>query len=137
MGLLNYIYVLQQLEADFYTQAVSTYYNTISATELTLLTDVRDQEIAHKEFIQKQLGTNAMAAIAPNFSASVFANRTSLYTFAYQLEDLVVAGFNGAAGLFSDSDYILILNKMVTVEARHSAYFHDLITANSFGSNRS
>jgi len=97
-----------------------------------LLTDLRDQEIAHKEFIQGLLGSNAVSAIKTNFSAATFADRTSVLTVGAQLEDLVVAGFNGAAHLFNNGDYILLCAKMVTAEARHAAYFRDALNYNSF-----
>src|SRR4051812_2031441 len=59
-ALLNYLYILQQVEAAFYTQAVLTNYYGITESELQLLTDVRDQEIAHREFFKALLGTDAV-----------------------------------------------------------------------------
>jgi ferritin-like protein len=135
VGLLNYVYILQQLEADFYTQAVSTYYNTISSSELVLMTDLRDQEIAHKKFIQAILGNNAIPDILPNFSAATFADRASLLTFAFQLEDLVISGLNGVVQFFTNTTHIYSLSKMVTAEARHSAYLRDILSPNSFGNS--
>src|ERR1700733_1432632 len=41
-ALLNYIYILEQLEAAFYTQAVATPYYGMDASEQALLQDVRD-----------------------------------------------------------------------------------------------
>jgi hypothetical protein len=131
-ALLNYLYILEQVEAAFYTQAVTTNYYGITASELQLLTDVRDQEIGHREFLQTLLGANAIPAINIAFKGVTFADRTSFLTNATQLEDLVISGINGAASLFSDTDYVVSLSKMVTVEARHSAYFRDLNNYNSF-----
>ncbi len=133
IALLNYVYILQQLEADYYTQAVSTYYNTISSSELVLMTDLRDQEIAHKKFIQTILGSNAIPDILPNFAAATFADRASLLTFAFQLEDLVISGMNGVVQHFTNTDYVYALSKMVTAEARHSAYLRDILSSNTFG----
>ncbi len=134
-ALLNFVYVLQQIEAAFYTQAVATQYYGITHNELIALTDVRDQEIAHKEFLQALLGNSALAAISPDFSAVTFADRSSVLTHAAAIEDIAVSGINGAAGYFSDTSYAVALSKMVSVEARHSAYFRDLEAFNSFSDN--
>src|SRR5665647_7593 len=45
-GILNYAYALEQLEAAFYTQIISTPYANMSDMEKSYLTDIRDHEIA-------------------------------------------------------------------------------------------
>src|SRR6476469_6127096 len=55
IGILNYAYALEQLEAAFYTQVVATPYGGIPQAELTALTDIRDHEIAHREFLKLAL----------------------------------------------------------------------------------
>ena len=52
IGILNYAYALEQLEAAFYTQVIATQFSGISSSEVTLLTDIRDHEIAHREFFK-------------------------------------------------------------------------------------
>ena len=44
VGVLNYAYALEQLEAAFYTQVVSSPYSGISDAELGVLTEIRDHE---------------------------------------------------------------------------------------------
>src|ERR1700741_2488407 len=73
VALLNYLYILEQLEAAYYTQAYATPYYGMTTSELQLLLDLRDQEIAHREFFKKLLGTNAIGSISPNFSMVTFA----------------------------------------------------------------
>ncbi len=131
-ALLNFIYILQQLEAAFYIQAVATPYYGLTTSESKLLTDVRDQEIAHREYLKALLGKEAIPNITVNFSSVTFADRTSVLTHAALFEDLVITGFNGAAPLFIDTKYVLAFSKMVVVEARHSAYFRDILTYNTF-----
>ena len=131
-GLLNYFYILEQIEAEFYTQAVATPYYGMDSSEELLLTDVRDHEIAHRDFLQNLLGKSAISTIKPNFSSVTFSDRTSVLTHAAIIEDLVVAAINGAAQLFLNTDYVLALAKMLSVEARHSAYFRDILNYNSF-----
>ena len=135
VALLNYIYILQQLEAFFYTQAVATPYYGLNQSESDCLTDLRDQEIAHREYIKTLLGTSAIPNIVINFSNTTFADRSSVISSAAILEDLVVTGLNGAAALFQNTEYALAVSKMVTAEARHSAYFRDLVNYNSFGNS--
>ena len=134
-ALLNFLYILEQIEAAFYTQAVATPYYGLSDLESLCLSDVRDQEIAHMEFLKTLLGKNAITAIKPNFGSVTFADRTSVLTSAAAIEDMVIAGINGAAGLFKDQSYPTAFCKMVSVEARHSAYFRDILTPNSFSDN--
>jgi ferritin-like protein len=134
-ALLNYLYILEQVEAAFYTQAVATPYYGLTTSESQLLTDVRDQEIAHREFLKALIGKDAIPKIVCDFSAVTFADRTSVLTYAIAIEDLVVSGFNGCVHLFSNTGYVLPISKMVTVEARHSAYFRDILTYNSFGNS--
>jgi len=137
IALLNFLYILNQLEAQFYTQAStpgSQYYG-MTHLELLCITDLRDQEIAHSEFLKSILGANAVPIIKVNFSAVTFADRTSVLTNAATIEDLVVSGLNSAANLFVNQTYALAFTKMVSVEARHSAYVRDSLTPNSFGAN--
>jgi hypothetical protein len=132
VALLNYLYVLQQVEATFYIQACNTPYYSLTQSELQLQVDVRDQEIAHREFLKSLLGNNAVPNIVTNFSMVTFADRGSFLTNAYTLEDLVITGMNGCVHLFKNTNYALEVSKMVTVEARHSAYFRDILKYNTF-----
>jgi Ferritin-like domain len=134
-ALLNYLYILEQLEANFYIQAAATPYYQISASELGLLTDMRDQEIGHREFLKTLLGQRAIPNIVTNFSTVSFADRTSVLSNGAALEDMIVSGFNGVVHLFKNKDYAVPVTKMVTVEARHSAYFRDALTLNTFAPN--
>ena len=132
IALLNFYYVIQQLEAAFYTQAVATPYYGLDVYESQLLTDVRDQEIAHREYLKGLLSTNAISNITVNFSAVTFADRSSVLKYAAIIEDLAVSAFNGSAHVYLNTDYVYALSKIVSVEARHSAYFRDLSSYNSF-----
>lgn len=131
-GLLNYLYILQQLEAAFYTQAVATPYYGLTVSESQLLTDVRDQEIAHAEFLKGLLGKDVVTDLSFNFSAVVFADRSSTLRYAAIFEDMAVSAINGAARYFSDTQYVAAICKMASVEGRHAAYFRNLLTYNSF-----
>ncbi len=131
-ALLNYLYIIQQIEAAFYTQAFATPYYGQTTSDYELLKDLRDQEIAHREFFKTQLGADAVKDIKTDFSAVTFADRTSVLTHAAIIEDMAVAGMNGAVRFFARKDYVITISKMASVEARHGAYWHDLLANNTF-----
>lgn len=131
-GILNYAYALEQLEAAFYTQVVLTPYTGMSSVELTFLTDIRDHEIAHREFFKTALSTSAIAGLGVNFSTINFSDRTSVLATAKAFEDLGVSAYNGAGALISNADYLTLAGKIVSVEARHAALIRNLISYGSF-----
>lgn len=133
VGILNYAYALEQLEAAFYAQVVEKQYTGITADEVSLLTDIRDHEIAHREFFKATLGTAAIPALQFNFSSIDFSSRDSVLGTAKAFEDLGVSAYNGAGQLITSADYLLIAGKIVSVEARHAAYIRDILNASSYG----
>lgn len=134
-GILNYAYALEQLEAAFYTRVAQSPFSGITATETALLTDIRDHEVAHREFFKKALGAAAIPALNVNFSAIDFGKRDSVLAAAKAFEDLGVAAYNGAGALIDDKNYLLLAGKIVSVEARHAACIRDLISNGSFADN--
>ena len=131
-AILNYAYALEQLEAAFYDQVILTPYNNISAAEKSLLTDIRDHEIAHREFFKAALGSNAIQALEVDFSSIDFSSRDSVLGTAKAFEDLGVSAYNGAGRYIASVDYLLLAGKIVSVEARHAAYIRDLLSNGSF-----
>lgn len=131
-GILNYAYSLEQLEAAFYTQVISTPYANMGAEEMALLTDVRDHEIAHREFFKSALGSSAIQDLQVDFSSINFSDRTSVLTAARSFEDLGVQAYNGAGHLITDLKYLTLAGKIVSVEARHAAYIRELLVPGSF-----
>ncbi len=59
IGILNYAYVLEQLEAAFYIRVASSFYSGATDREMHYLEDIRDHEIAHREFLKQALGVSA------------------------------------------------------------------------------
>ncbi len=128
IGILNYAYALEQLEAAFYTQVIATPYTGISAAEQTLLTEIRDHEIIHRDFFKTALATNAIQALEVDFSTIDFTSRASVLGAAKVFEDTGVAAYNGAGKLIKDAGYLLLAGKIVSVEARHAAAIRDLLS---------
>lgn len=132
VGILNYAYALEQLEAAFYIQVIATPYANINNDEKALLTDIRDHEIAHREFFKAALGGAAIPALQVDFSSVDFTNRESVLGTAKAFEDLGVSAYNGAGPLITSKDNLTLTGKIVSVEARHAALIRDLITPGSF-----
>lgn len=132
-GVLNYAYALEQLEAAFYAQVIASQFSGITAAEVSYLTDIRDHEIAHREFFKAALGANAIQSLEVDFSSVNFGSRTSVLATAKTFEDLGVAAYNGAGKLLTDGNNLLLAGKIVSVEARHAALIRELITPNSYG----
>ncbi|RYD90446.1 MAG: ferritin-like domain-containing protein, partial [Sphingobacteriales bacterium] len=89
-GVLNYAYALEQLEAAFYTQVMLTPFSGMSALETEYLRDIRDHEIAHRDFFKAALGSNAIQNLEVNFSSINFSSRDSVLSTAKAFEDLGV-----------------------------------------------
>ncbi len=127
LGVLNYAYALEQLEAAFYTQVVASPYAGIPDRELRLLTDVRDHEVAHRDFLAAALGAAKIPNLTPNFSKVDFASRGDVLNTARTFEDLGVSAYNGAAKYIQNTLYLVIAGKIVSVEGRHASAIRDLL----------
>ncbi len=132
IGILNYAYALEQLEAAFYQKVAESPYSGINALESQYMNDIRDHEVAHREFFKNALGSSAIQNLKFNFSMVNFASRDSVLATAKAFEDLGVSAYNGAGRLLTNPVYLLLAGKIVSVEARHAAAIRDLISYNSF-----
>lgn len=131
-AVLNYAYALEQLEAAFYQRVIESQFSGITADETALLTDIRDHEVAHREFFKAALGTNAIGGLEVDFSSIDFGKRESVLNAAKTFEDLGVAAYNGAGRFLTSADLLAIAGKIVSVEARHAAYIRDLLSNGTF-----
>ena len=140
VGILNYAYALEQLEAAFYIQVIATPYSGITTRETEYLTDIRNHEVAHREFFKAAITQAAPTQIIPglevDFSSITFSSRASVLKAAMDFEDLGVSAYNGAGGLISTTGngpvYLGLAGKIVSVEGRHAAIIREVIAANTF-----
>jgi len=135
VGILNYAYALEQLEAAFYTQVVATPYSGMSSTELSFLTQIRDHEVLHRNFFKTALGSSAIISLSVNFSSIDFTSRTSVLTAAKAFEDLGVTAYDGVGYLIVNPAYLAIAGSIVSVEARHAALIGNLLTLGNFATS--
>ncbi|HEX8350178.1 MAG TPA: ferritin-like domain-containing protein [Hymenobacter sp.] len=144
-GVLNYAYALEQLEAAFYAQVLTSPYYTGLATvtgtpavvaaanaERQIFLDLALHEKIHVDFFKTALGDKAIPALTPDFSAINFAERASVLNYAKAFEDLGVSAYNGAGRFIESPATLTLAGKIVSVEARHAALIRDLIAPNTF-----
>lgn len=130
LGVMNYAYALEQLEAAFYTRATASFYAGATDNERAILTDIRDHEIAHREFFQakiRDLGADPIGELLLDFGSVNFGSRESVLTTAQTFEDLGVRAYNGAARFISSVNPLMAAGEIVSVEARHAATLRDLL----------
>jgi len=136
-GLLNYLYLLEQLETAFYQRVVDAPPTDLLAGEKAFFDDLRDHELVHRETLRYVLGTGAFDArfakpLAFDFSTLALTKRAEVLAAAQQFEDLGVAAYAGALQLVSTANTVALLVKISSVEARHAAFVRDLRTPGSF-----
>ena len=134
VGVLNYAYALEQLEADFYSKVVNNFYPGISSLEREILTDLYHHEVIHRDFFKAAISgatSNVLPTLEFQYPNVNFNDRTSVLATAKALEDTGVAAYNGAGKYITTPDYLVIAGKIVSVEARHAAAIRNLINPGS------
>lgn len=135
VGVLNYAYALEQLEADFYTKVVNSFYTGISDAEKQVFTDLYHHEVIHRDFFKAAIGGAAPNSLLPTlefqYNGVDFKNRASVLATAKALEDTGVAAYNGAGKYITNPAYLVIAGKIVSVEARHASAIRNLINPGS------
>ncbi|AZA80162.1 ferritin-like domain-containing protein [Chryseobacterium sp. G0186] len=130
VGILNYAYALEQLEADFYTKVVNNFYTGISSVEKEIFTDLYHHEVIHRDFFKAAISgatQNVLPKLEFQYANVNFNDRNSVLATAKALEDTGVAAYNGAGKYITNPDYLVIAGKIVSVEARHASAIRNLI----------
>jgi len=138
VGVLNYAYALEQLEADFYTQVRSgSYYTGLAAgsAEKLVFDDLYYHEVIHREFLKAAItgaGATPIKPLTTVYPTGTFNSKATVLATAKAFEDLGVAAYNGAGRRISSPNYLVIAGKIVSVEARHAALIRDLVSEGTF-----
>ena len=132
VGVLNYAFALEQIEAAFYARVLSGgYYLGLGARdpERQVLEALEAHERAHRAFFAEVIPTvgTAIPDLEVDFSGIDFGDRASVLAAAQTFEDLGVSAYNGAGRLLTNPDYLTFAGKIVSVEARHAAVIRDLL----------
>lgn len=142
LGILNYAYALEQLEAAFYTKVIQgSYYAGAPSREKTLFKDLYNHEVIHRDFFKTAISAAVdQSMVLPDlefdFSSVDFSSRDAVLGLSQVLEDTGVRAYNGAGQLIDVSNaagqtYLLLAGKIVSVEARHASAIRDLINPGS------
>ncbi len=134
-GVLNYLYALEQLSAAFFVKVNSVFYAGATEYEKKYLSDVRDHNIMHREFLKNMLADKAIPELQFDFSQVDFTTRAAVLDGASKMKSLVISGYNGCLHLLSTPTTLTVCGKMVSVAARHFSFIQTLIDINSFSFN--
>ncbi|MCB2407200.1 ferritin-like domain-containing protein [Hymenobacter lucidus] len=132
IGVLNYAYLLEQLEAAFYQKVLDSPPTDFTPAELAAFTELRDHEVIHREFFKQVLGTSGIPTMTFDFTSISFTSRASVLAAARTFEDVGVAAYNGAGKLLTTKATLGQLSKIASVEARHAAFIRDLLQLSPF-----
>ena len=141
VGIFRFVHALEQLEAAFYTAVVASpnFGTLFSAEERELLTDLRNVEIIHREFVRAVLGSQAVPDLSGSINtatlATILSSRANVLNTARALENTGVAALNGAGKYLQDPRNLLIAGKAVSVEARHAAALRDVFPPSGVAAN--
>lgn len=147
VGVLNYAYALEQLEAAFYAQVKASTVMGFSPAETAYFAEVASHEAIHRDFFKAAINRDApgklLQNLTPNFAGIDFTKRLmaagdvklGVLDAAKAFEDLGVAAYNGAGKLIKTAAYLVIAGQIVSVEGRHAAYVRDLINPGSFAAD--
>ena len=132
LGVLNYAYALEQLEAAFYTQATENMFSDAGSQDKAVLDDLMAHEVAHREFLKTLLGDKALPGLTPDFSQVNFDSRQSVLRTASTFENLGVWAYNGAAQFIDPKgplglEPLVAAGEIVSVEARHAAVIDAIV----------
>ena len=128
-ALLQFAFILEQLEADFYSRVVANFSSSdFTSADQLVLTDIANHEAVHREVLAVNLGANGVFRITPTYGSLTFRVRADVLATARDLEELGVAAYGGIAPYFTDAANLALAAKIVSVEGRHAATIRDLIT---------
>src|SRR3712207_6129384 len=134
VGVLTYAFALEALEADFYTRVSGG--SAFTGAELTMMQEIRDHELAHREFLRAAITANGgtVPTLTPQYGSLNINDRAAVLAAARTFEDLGVAAYNGAGRYLTATaalPLLTIAGKIVSVEARHASAIRDLIAPNT------
>lgn len=130
-GLLNLMFVMQQIEAAFYEQLLNNKYTGIHPAEEAYFKDMLDHEIAHRELLRNYLAGKG-TVVQTDFSSVNFSSRAATLETAELIENLCVATLNEAGRLFVAGEHVAIAAKLASVEARQAGTVSNMLSKGNF-----
>lgn len=130
ISVLQYALTLENLEAAFYVGALTKFSQAdfiaagLTARDYQIISAVRDHEVTHVASLSaaiRGLGATPVPACTYNFPQT---DVKSFLGIARALEKTGVSAYDGAAKDISNPAYLTVAASIVTVEARHAAFFN-------------
>lgn len=131
IGILNLAFAQEQVEAAFYSLVLERPYRGMGEYEAQVLTGIRNNEIAHREFFRNALGSNRIPDLPVDFSRVNFDSRRDVLNLARSFEDFGVSILNGAGPLLTNPVHLAAAGSIVSVEARQAALLRDILRPES------
>jgi hypothetical protein len=136
-ALFQFLFLLEQLEADFYSRVVANFpHSDFTSADQLVLTDIANHEVVHRDVLGALLGADGSFRIAPLYGSLTFRVRADTLAAARAVEvpvlgaveDPVLGAYEGIAPYFTSAANLALAVKFASVEARHSAAIRDLIS---------
>ena len=126
LGILNYAFVLEQLEARFYELVLANPFEGMTALEKQLFQDLRNHEVTHRAFYRTALGSAGIPDLTFDFSSILFRQRTDVMEASRMFAEIGTAAYNGGGKYLTDPENLALAGKIVSVEARHVAIIREM-----------
>lgn len=130
LGILNYAFVLEQLEARFYELVLANPYQGMTAMEMQLFQDLRNHEVTHRAFYRAALDGAGIPDLTFDFSSINFRQRTDVLEASGMFAEVGTAAYNGGGKYLTDPKNLAVSGKIVSVEARHVSIIREMQYAN-------
>lgn len=126
LGILNYAFILEQIEARFYELVLANPFEGMTAMEMQLFQDLRNHEVTHRAFYRTALAGAGIPDLTLDFSSIYFRQRTDVLEAARMFAEIGTAAYNGGGKYLTDPENLAVAGKIVSVEARHVAIIREM-----------
>ncbi|MCX6215590.1 ferritin-like domain-containing protein [Spirosoma sp.] len=126
LGILNYAFVLEQIESRFYELVLANPYAGMTAMEMQLFQDLRNHEVTHRAFYRAALGSAGIPDLTLDFSDINFKERTDVLEASRKFAEIGTAAYNGGGKYLTDPENLAVAGKIVSVEARHVSIIREI-----------
>lgn len=130
-GLLNLLFVMQQIEVGFYERLLNNKFAGMTDQQEAYFKEMLDHEIAHRELLRNYLQGKG-TVVQTDFSSVTFSSLDNTLKNAEVIENLAVATLNEAGRLFVAGEHVTLAAKLASVEARQAATISNMLRKGNF-----
>lgn len=131
-GVLNFIFVFEQMQLDFYQRVGLTPYAGMTQLESSAVFAagtgrIMAQHSNRRTVFPRIIGAGSIPnALYFDFSSLDFSKKSVILPFAIAMEDAAAATYHGLMSYVTSSENLTYIGKIASVEARHSAALRDM-----------